>query len=241
MSANIKDVQPRFDRRQFIVAGTTVAGAWVLGLTGRSAIASEDGADRQLGFFIEIRPNGHIVIGSNQPEIGQGVRTALPMLVAEELDVNWDDVSVTPMPLGLVKTSDGYTWKYGGQGVGGSTGLTENWQYMREVGAAARLQLIQAAADRWGVSADNCTTEPGYVVCPTLGERLSYAELVGEAAALGMPEESPAAKRHRRVSHRRQAAQHDRRSRHRHRPHQVRHRYATTRYALSPLSRAALS
>jgi len=191
MSANIKDVQPRFDRRQFIVAGTTVAGAWVLGLPGRTSIASEDGADRQLGFFIEIRPNGHIVIGSNQPDIGQGVRTALPMLVAEELDVNWENVSVTPMPLGLVKTSDGYTWKYGSQGVGGSTGLTGNWQYMREVGAAARLQLIQAAAARWGVSADNCTTEPGYVVCPTLGERLSYAELVGEAAALGMPEESP--------------------------------------------------
>lgn len=190
MSAEMQRVVGGVSRRQFIVAGTTAAGVWVLGLP---TVLTADEADdeRQLGFFVEIQPDGHVIIGTNQPEIGQGVRTALPMLVAEELDVDWDRVSIRPMPLGLVKTADGYTWKYGGQGVGGSTGLTSNWQYMREVGATARRQLIQAAADRWGISADRCSTEPGYVVCPSLEKRLPYADLIADAATLDMPETSP--------------------------------------------------
>jgi len=176
-------------RRQFIVAGTALTGALVIGVpvTGRS----EADGDGQLGFFVEIRPDGRVVIGTNQPEIGQGVRTALPMLVAEELDVDWADVSIRPMPLGLVRTADGYTWKYGGQGVGGSTGLTSNWEFMREVGATARQQLIRAAASRWQVPPERCSTEPGVVVCPSLGRRVAYAEIVAEAARIELAEESP--------------------------------------------------
>jgi len=191
MSAKASFVSQCYSRRQFLVAGTTVTGAFVLGVPLSNATASEASSGRQLGFFIEIKADGHVIIGTNQPEIGQGVRTALPMLVAEELDVDWDRVSVRPMPLGIVKTADGYTWKYGGQGVGGSTGLTSNWDFMREVGATARQQLLQAAAARWNVSPDRCSTEPGYVVCPTLGEKLPYADLVADAAALGVPEQSP--------------------------------------------------
>jgi len=142
-----------------------------------------------IGFFVEIGRDGSVVIGSNQPEIGQGVRTALPMLVAEELDVDWEQVSVRQMPLGIVRTADGYAWKYGGQGVGGSTGLTSNWDYMREVGATARLQLMRAAADRAGVAVDQCTTRSGIVVCA--GTETPYGELVTEAAALPMPEQAP--------------------------------------------------
>jgi hypothetical protein len=128
----------RLNRREFLIAGTGVAGSLVLGLPRMTAA---DGDERMLGFFVQINADGSIVIGSNQPEIGQGVRTALPMLVAEELDVEWSTVSVRQMPLGIVKTADGYAWKYGGQGVGGSTGLTSNWDYMREVGATARRGL----------------------------------------------------------------------------------------------------
>lgn len=191
MTAKASFVSQSFSRRQFLVAGTTVTGAFVLGVPFPNARASEESGERQLGFFIEIKSNGDVIIGTNQPDIGQGVRTALPMLVAEELDVDWDRVSVRPMPLGIVKTADGYTWKYGGQGVGGSTGLTNNWDFMREVGATARQQLIQAAAARWNTSPDNCSTEPGYVVCPALGERLPYADLIADAAALDVPEQSP--------------------------------------------------
>lgn len=191
MSAEKFDIERGLNRREFIVIGAGAAGALVLGVP--QAEASEFGVsdERPLGYFIEIHPDGSVVIGSNQPEIGQGVRTALPMLIAEELDVDWDRVSIAPMPLGIVRTADGYTWKYGGQGVGGSTGLTDNWQYMREVGARARAQLIAAAADRWGISPDKCTTEPGVVACPTLGERIAYTELLADAAALPVPEDSP--------------------------------------------------
>jgi isoquinoline 1-oxidoreductase beta subunit len=95
------------------------------------------------------------------------------------------------MPLGIVKTDDGYAWKYGGQGVGGSTGLTDNWDYMRQVGATARGQLIRAAANRLKVAEADCTTRPGFVVCQSLGAEIPYGELVAEASALALPAESP--------------------------------------------------
>ncbi len=191
MIANASDVSRTISRRNFLVAGTTVTGAFVLGVRLSDATTGDDSDVRQLGFFIEIKADGYVIIGTNQPEIGQGVRTALPMLVAEELDVEWEKVSIRPMPLGIVKTADGYAWKYGGQGVGGSTGLTDNWDFMREVGATARQQLVRAAAARWNLSADKCTTEPGFVVCAAIGEKIPYADLVADAAALGVPEDSP--------------------------------------------------
>ncbi|HNP35647.1 MAG TPA: molybdopterin-dependent oxidoreductase [Woeseiaceae bacterium] len=180
------------DRRQFIVAGIGLAGSFVIGLPARQAVG--DDTDLRLGYFIEILEDGRVIIGSNQPEIGQGVRTALPMLVAEELGVDWERVSVRSMPLGLVKTADGYGWKYGGQGVGGSTGLTENWQFMREVGALARMQLIQAAANRWGVAAASCSADAGYVSCDSKHESIAFSDLVSDAAALPTPATAPALK-----------------------------------------------
>lgn len=184
-----------FSRRQFLVTGTSVAGGFVLGFPMFSlsdcALAKDAPDDRQIGFFIEIKADGGVIIGSNQPEIGQGVRTALPMLVAEELDVEWSKVSVRQMPLGIVKTADGFDWKYGGQGVGGSTGLTENWDFMREVGATARHQLIRAAASRLNVPASSCTTKPGFVVCDSPAAGIPYGELVAEAAKLDLPEKAP--------------------------------------------------
>lgn len=171
---------PKITRRSFLVAGGAASGALVIGMP--MPLANADDSDRMLGYFIEIRPDGQVVIGSNQPEIGQGVRTALPMLVAEELDVDWESVTIRPMPLGIVKTADGYTWKYGGQGVGGSTGLTNNWDFMRQVGATARQQLIRAAARRLEVEPAQCSTNVGFVVCEAANARIAYAELV-EAAA----------------------------------------------------------
>ncbi len=176
-------------RRQFLIVGTGVAGSLVLGLPLGSSAAVD--SDRMIGFFVQIEPDGHVIIGSNQPEIGQGTKTALPMLVAEELDVDWSMVSVRQMPLGILKTADGFTWKYGGQGVGGSTGLTDNWEFMRQVGASARAQLVKAAAARLGVPAEQCRTRPGVVVCSALGTEIPYGELVAEASLLALPAEIP--------------------------------------------------
>ena len=185
-------------RRRFVVTGTSIAGGFVLGLPAiglaNDVVGGEADSETQIGFFIEIAADGSVIIGSNQPEIGQGVRTALPMLVAEELDVEWSKVSVRQMPLGIVKTADGYAWKYGGQGVGGSTGLTDNWDFMREVGATARQQLIRAAAARLNVPVSSCSTRPGYVVCGSPVAEISYGDLVAAAARLDLPAESPSLK-----------------------------------------------
>ncbi len=179
------------NRRQFLVAGATLTGGLILGVP---RLSSAGAAGRKIGFFVQIEPDGRVIIGSNQPEIGQGVRTALPMLVAEELDVEWSAVSIRQMPLGIVKIDDGYTWKAGPQGVGGSTGLTGNWDYMRQVGATARGQLLAAAAQRLGVEPAACTTRPGFVVCESKSTEIAYGDLVEEAAKLPLPEESPALK-----------------------------------------------
>lgn len=184
-----KGMAGEMNRRQFLVLGVGTAGSMVLGLPVLAA-TSGDG-ERMIGFFVQIDADGAVTIGSNQPEIGQGVRTALPMLVAEELDVAWENVSVRQMPLGIVKSGDGYAWKYGGQGVGGSTGLTSNWEYMREVGATARQQLIRAAAARLDVAEQQCTTRPGLVVCAERGMEIPYGELVADAAALPLPDTAP--------------------------------------------------
>ncbi len=182
-------------RRRFLIAGSTIAGSFVLGLpvirVASASIAEGTTGDRQLGFFIQIEPDGSVIIGSNQPEIGQGIRTALPMLVAEELDVEWAAVSIRQMPLGIVKTAEGYAWKYGGQGVGGSTGLTSNWDFMRQVGATARRQLIAVAAARWGVAVSECSTKPGVVIRSSVDGAIPYGDLVAEAALLEIPEDSP--------------------------------------------------
>ena len=177
----------RVTRRQVLIAGVGAAGSLVIGLP---ALAYEEEGERKLGFFIQINPDGSVVIGCKDPEIGQGLRTTVPMMVAEELDVEWDKVRIEQMPLGIVKTAEGFRWKYGGgQGVGGSTGLTSNWELMRQVGADARRQLIRAAAERLSVEASECDTRPGYVVCSSADAELPYSELIIAAAALPVPED----------------------------------------------------
>jgi isoquinoline 1-oxidoreductase beta subunit len=188
--------QTDISRRRFIIAGSTISGSLLLGLPiAGMALSDTPGDDNsRIGFFIKILESGAVIIGNAQPELGQGLRTTLPMLVAEELDISFDRVRIESMPLGIVKTADGYTWKYGGQGVGGSTGLTSNWTYMREVGATGRLMLVQAAAQLWNVPAKQCSTRSGEVICESAGKKAGYGELVKLAARLPLPETPPALK-----------------------------------------------
>ncbi|MFC1688041.1 molybdopterin cofactor-binding domain-containing protein [Pseudomonadota bacterium] len=183
-------------RRTFLVGGLTASGGFLLGVPVVKAMAGEtsDLKGGKIGFFVEIKPDNTVVIGVAQPEIGQGVRTSMPMLVAEELDVDWAEVTVRQMPLGIVKTADGYTWKYGGQGAGGSTAVTDNWDFLREVGATARQMLINVAAARWEVEPGACRTESGEVFCATLGARIKYADLAEQAAKLPVPGDKPSFK-----------------------------------------------
>lgn len=180
-------------RRQFLISGLSAAGGLVLGMPASAAgySASKASSERMLGFFVEILPNNQVVIGCAQPEIGQGVRTALPMLVAEELGVAWENVQVRQMPLGIIKTADGYAWKYGGQGAGGSTSVTDNWTFLREAGATARTMLITAATSEWSVAAEQCRVENGYVLCDAADKRMPFSSLIGNAANLPVPETAP--------------------------------------------------
>ncbi len=182
-------------RRRLLVGGLTAGGGFLLGIpaiawaadTAAVTTPTPATAGGVIGFFVEIRADNRVVIGVAQPEIGQGVRTSMPMLVAEELDVEWSGVSIRQMPLGIVKTADGYTWQYGGQGAGGSTSVVDNWGFLREVGATARHMLIQAAAARWNVAPAQCRTEPGRVICDALGLVADYAAVAADAARLPIP------------------------------------------------------
>jgi isoquinoline 1-oxidoreductase beta subunit len=192
MDKNTKDnTHINIGRRNFLIFGSTVSGGLLVGLPTISMSSKTNETVNKIGFFIEINLDGTVQIGNNQPEIGQGVSTVLPMMIAEELDVSWEQVKVSQMPLAILKTNDGYTWKYGGQGVGGSTGTSGNWQFMREVGANARHLLIKAAASVWKVKPEQCHTKMGSVIGPETSHNLKYGALVTLASTLELPEKAP--------------------------------------------------
>ena len=166
------------DRRTFLKLSFTAAGGLVIG-THPEARAGEPGT--QLGYFVRIAPDNRFFVGCRQTEIGQGVRTSLPMLIAEELDVRWEDVTVVQMPLGIHMVDNRPAFKYGPQGAGGSTSITEAWGDHRRFGADVRALLVAAAAKRWDTAAAGLSTREGRVIHPD-GRSTTYAELSADAA-----------------------------------------------------------
>jgi isoquinoline 1-oxidoreductase beta subunit len=179
------------DRRSFLRVSALAGGGIMLGsyldIFGNATEAFAAGTAGIGGTAGEFSPNAYIritpdnivtIIGKN-PEIGQGVKTMLPMLIADELDVDWKNVRVEQGMLDTVK--------YQAQSAGGSTATPTNWLPMRRVGAAARSMFISAAALTWNVPEGELTTASGSVIHVGSNRRASYGELSGKAATLTAP------------------------------------------------------
>ncbi|MGQ0643372.1 MAG: molybdopterin cofactor-binding domain-containing protein [Gemmatimonadaceae bacterium] len=177
------DTNVRVNRRQFLGVSAVAGGGILLATYLEPLNAAESWAPKATDFepnaFIKITPDGSVTIIAKNPEIGQGVKTMLPMLIAEELDVDWKTVRVQQAGLD--------TDKYQGQTAGGSTATPNNWLPMRRVGAAARVMLVAAAAQTWSVPESECTTSLGVVTHSGSGRKLSYGELTTKAATLTAP------------------------------------------------------
>ena len=151
-------------RRRFLRISATASGALLVGWKLARAeqtlpyLGARDEA-QQLGAFVRIEANGDVFIGARSCEIGQGVKTSLPMLIAEELDVDWNRVRVEQLPYGYIETDKGPSNRYGAQGAGGSDNIPSGWKDLRQAGAVARWLLVQAAAKRWDVDADTLRTD----------------------------------------------------------------------------------
>lgn len=174
------------DRRGFLRQSALAGGGLLLGLSapslaqGPAAIAKP--ASGELSFkpsaFISIKPDGSVTLVSKQPEIGQGIKTSLPMVIAEELGVNWRDVRIVQGDLDPI---------YGNQSAGGSTSTPNNYNDFLRLGATARTLLTQAAASIWQVSVDECRAADSAVTHLPTQRRLSYGQLAARAATLPLP------------------------------------------------------
>jgi len=169
-------------RRGFLKASALVGGGLLLEFHVPNVRAAASAKGEALNAYIKVMPDGIVTITAKNPEIGQGVKTMLPMLIAEELDVDWTNVRIEQA------IADGA--KYAPQFAGGSTAAPLNWEPLRRVGAAGREMMVRAAANAWGVPASELRTGSGAVMHVSSGRKLTYGELAAAAATLPPPEPS---------------------------------------------------
>jgi isoquinoline 1-oxidoreductase subunit beta len=164
-------------RREFVGAGIGAAAGLVIGF-----YLPHKGESRKDSFspnaYLRITPDNKITIVVARSEMGQGVRTALPMILAEELEADWKQIEIEQA---------GASTLYGDQTTGGSASIRTTWDPMRKAGASAREMLISAAALTWGVSRSSCTADSGHIKHAASNRSLSYGELVAKASTLPIP------------------------------------------------------
>jgi len=172
-------------RRGFLKGALAVSGGGltlaVLGPRAKALIPplAEASGPFQPNAFVSIAPSGQVTIVVARSEMGQGVRTSMPMLVAEELNVDWETIEIAQ--------GDGDP-KYGNQNTDGSTSVRTQWQPLRTAGAAARDMLVAAAAAIWDVDEGECVADKGHVHHKGSNRKASYGELASKAAEMPVPE-----------------------------------------------------
>jgi isoquinoline 1-oxidoreductase beta subunit len=189
MKASSDSPSPTMDRRRFIKVSALAGGGLLIGTYLRfgnsSALAEAEpvgSTDFVPNVFISIALSGAVSLIAPNSEMGQGAKTALPMIIAEELDVAWDQVSITQGDLNPA---------YGRQTAVGSGSTPGNFAPLRHAGATARAMLVEAAAQTWDVLAGECTTENGTVIHHASNRRATYGELTTKAATLPPPANVP--------------------------------------------------
>jgi isoquinoline 1-oxidoreductase beta subunit len=184
-------VKTKMGRRSFIKNTALAGGGMVLGFNWLTSCKDKTEAEIlqmpeewfELNGFLKIGDNGLVTIMSPNPEIGQNVKTSMPMIVAEELDIDWKDVLVEQAPL----NTDIFTRQI----AGGSQSIRAGWESLRMAGATARHMLKEAAAEAWQVPLDEITTEAGVLHHESSGKSAGYGEMASAAANVSVPEEVP--------------------------------------------------
>jgi isoquinoline 1-oxidoreductase subunit beta len=182
---------PKMNRRSFIVTTAAAGGGLALGLDlriGGPQVARAQGGAPEIGVWVVIRPDETVVIRIARSEMGQGTITGLAQLVAEELECDWSKVTYEyPTPGQSVARKR----PWGAYSTGGSRGIRESHEYVRQGGAAARMMLLQAAANEWKVPVAELTVDKGVVAHKASGRTTTYGKLAEAAAKLPVPDKPP--------------------------------------------------
>ncbi len=171
----------KISRRNFLKVSAATTGGFIIGFYVPVDESLTQTVERfEPNAFLKIARDGSVTIMAKNPELGQGVKTSLPMIIAEELEVNWEDVRIEQADLDS---------RLGGQWAGGSMSVTYNFDMLRTAGATAREMLITAAANEWSADRGECYAEAGRVHHQPSGRSIAYGDLVDAAAELPVPEE----------------------------------------------------
>jgi isoquinoline 1-oxidoreductase beta subunit len=184
------NLNPKISRRTFLAGSAALGGGLALGLQlpfGPGVVRAADGSP-EIGVWVVIRPDDTVVIRVVRSEMGQGTITGLAQLVAEELECNWSKVVIEyPTPGESVKRKRAW----GDFSTGGSRGIRTSHDYVRKGGAAARMMLVQAAANQWSVPASECTASNSVITHKASKRSTTYGKVAEAAARLEVPKDVP--------------------------------------------------
>ena len=175
------------NRRDFIKTISTAGTGLVIGFylpfkNNLQAAESKSTIEFIPNIWVSVNPDNQVTLTVSESEMGQGVWTSLPMIIAEEMELDWTKVKVVQAPV------DEYYFGRFDMGTGGSASVRTSWEKLRNAGAVAKDMLLEAAASEWSVAKNECNADSGYITHQPTGKKLSYGELTRKAASIEIPE-----------------------------------------------------